>query len=584
MTITALATNPIANRQIHAKYKALRKINLIRRIEAFLIALLFMGSCATYAMGDDNFALAPGPHDDLIIFGPKGEQVAELSVPTISQAVTVGATSFQISYGRDANNYVTAILAPSSTQPQDLHFTVLNKTIEADKQAVVTLTFPDARHVMVDPGYIGTVTVNSHTLRHHDLADSAPVAPTPAPAVVRTAPAPAPAPMISHPVADVQPRDIPAPESQPAPAASVRQTAPTLPHETATTETPITQTALPSSGGPTANEQTGSIQPSPLTPPPLLGSMFSQPPVPLPKGASGMAPPPSKKLYWAEPITPPSGTPPTVGIDEMKLVAVHGPVSVTLPGGEKKSASDGMLIPSGSSITTEQNSSAAVFMGGVDSARLLPNTEAKVSQNLSSSTRKTNIDVKMGTIFSRVGHRPGEKQDYEVRTPEGVAAARGTSFAVCVTTSNGTEVTVCATQDGVVTLTDSSNGHVITVTPMNSGQVSIGSVPGLPINILRDIFVGFMSALQQFNTNMQAIAGMTNPSAADLAYYNSNFGFDANTQFFDVNANSLEYLFLTPNGSLLFDQGNGINYVVPGARRALNQLFQPFGTVPITPY
>jgi hypothetical protein len=580
MTITALATNLIANRQIHAKYKALRKINLIRRLKTSLIALLLVGNCASYAMADDSFALAPGAHDDLVIFGPKGEQVAELSIPTISQAVTVGSTSFQISYGRDANNYVTAILAPSSAQPQSLHFTVLNKTVEADKQAVVTLTFPDSRHVIVDPGYIGTVTVNSHTLRHRDLADSVPVAPAPAP--VRTAPAPAPAPVIQHAVADVQLHDIPAPASQSAPAPPVQHPAPTISHQaetaTSSSEPP------PPSDGPTANEQTGSIQPSPLAPPPLLGSMFSQPPNSVPKGTAGLTPPPAKKLYWAEPITPPSGTAPTVGIDEMKLVAVHGPVTLTLPNGEKKSAADGMLIPSGTSIATTENSSAAVFMGGVDSARLLPNTQAKVSQNLNGSTRKTNIDVKSGTIFSRVGHRPGEKQDYEVRTPEGVAAARGTSFAVSVTTASGHEVTVCATQDGVVTLTDSSNGHVITVTPMNSGQISIGSIPGLPINTLRDIFVAFLSALQQFNTNMQAIANMTNPTAADLAYYNSNYGFDSNTQFYDVNADQLSYLFLTPSGSLLFDQDNSINYVVPGARRALNQLFQPFGTVPVTPY
>jgi len=565
MIITAFATNLIANSPIHVKCIALRKITLFNSIQSILVALLLIGGGTLCAQAADSFALAPSVNDSLVVFGPKGERVAELSVPTISKEVTVGSTSFQISYGRDASNDLTAILAPSSTKPEELQFTVLNKTITASKQAVVTLTFPDAKHVTVDPGYVGTVSVNSHTLRHRELVESTPPpAPRPRPTVTQSAPAP------------VVQQSAPVPAKPAAPRVATTSTTTTLPSNDVE--------PTPTSDGPTAHEQTGSLQPSALTPPPLVGSLMAQPPMPTPKGITGAKPPPNGKLFWAEPITPPSGNPPTVGIDQMKLVAVHGPVTLKLPNGETKTGSNGMIVPSGTSITTADKGSAAVFMGGVDSVRLLPDTQAKVTQKLNGSTRQSNVDLKVGTIFSRVGHRPGEAQDFQVHTPEGVAAARGTSFSVTVTTTGGHEVTICATQEGVVTLTDSSNGHVITITPLNSGQVSIGSIPGLPISTLRDIFIAFMTDLQQFNANMLAIAANPNPTAAEQAYYANNFGFDSNSQFYDVNAGSLAILYLNPIDTNLMDRTDAINYVVPGARRAMNQQLEPFGNVPITPF
>lgn len=548
------------------------------RLQTFLVALILAGSISC-ALGDDNFALAPSEHDNLIIFGPKGEHVAELAIPTISQVVTVGGTTFQISYGRDANNYLTAILAPSSSQPQDLHFTVLNKTVSADKQAVVTLTFSDSKHVTVDPGYVGNVSVNSHTVRHHELLAEANPAPPPAPSQISTS-APHMAPRTT---ADLQPRDIPPPSHEaPAPVSHVAstpvvkqttQTTSSVSHDTVSAPLPATKTDLMSSDQPApATENT-----PPVNTPPVVGSLMAQPPMPVPGKGND-----KEKFFWAEPITAPGGATPSVGIDQMKLTAVQGPVTLKLPNGETKPATDGMLVPSGSSISTSDKGSAAVFMGGVDSARFLPNTDAKVTENLDGSTRHTSINLKVGTVFSRVGHRPGEKQDYQVTTPEGVAAARGTAYAVCVTNSGGHEVTICATQDGIVTLTDTSDGHKISIIPLPSGQVAIGSIPKLSQDDMRDIFLAFMTDVQQFNANMQAIANNPNPTAADLAYYNSNKRFDKFTQLYDSNTLSLFPLF--PNLTEFMDRVNDINYVVPNARRALNQQLEPFGNVPLTPF
>jgi len=118
------------------------------------------------AMGEDRFAIAVGAHDKLVVFGPKGERVGEFSAPAIGEPVTVGDVLFQVSYGHNAKGQLTAILTPSSTTPAALHFNVLGKSVDADKNAVVTLIFSsDLRGVTINAGYGGRVEVNSRRVR-----------------------------------------------------------------------------------------------------------------------------------------------------------------------------------------------------------------------------------------------------------------------------------------------------------------------------------------------------------------------------------------------------------------------------------
>lgn len=141
------------------------KIFFPDRFQTFLTALICFVAVSSLAMGDDRFAVTVGAHDKLVIFGPKGERAGEFSVPAIGQPVTVGSISFQVSYGRDSNGQLTAILTPSSDAPADFHFNVLGKSVDADK-AVVTLIFSsDLRHVNVEAGYGGRVEVNSRRVK-----------------------------------------------------------------------------------------------------------------------------------------------------------------------------------------------------------------------------------------------------------------------------------------------------------------------------------------------------------------------------------------------------------------------------------
>ena len=145
---------------------------------------------------------------------------------------------------------------------------------------------------------------------------------------------------------------------------------------------------------------------------------------------------------WLEPVTPPS-MPVSLGIlpDVMQIRETQGDVSVVLPSGPGTyvPATEEMPIPNGTLVKTGPGGTTAVLFGGVDSVRLAPNSEAVVEQEVTPQLRSTKVDVKSGVVFSKVGLRPEEKQDYRVHTPFGTAVAKGTDFA-CVVMPDRTDV------------------------------------------------------------------------------------------------------------------------------------------------
>ena len=170
---------------------------------------------------------------------------------------------------------------------------------------------------------------------------------------------------------------------------------------------------------------------------------------------------------WLEPITPPS-MPASLGIapDVMQIRAPQGDVQVAPPNSTSFApATEGMPIANGSDVKTGSGGSAVVLFGGVNSVRIAPNSEAMVQQTIAPTLRSTRVDLKSGICFSKVGLRPGEKQDYQVHTPFGVAAARGTDF-VCVALPDRTDVWIAA---GTVQFTQPNGNVVGTVKAMKNG-------------------------------------------------------------------------------------------------------------------
>lgn len=533
------------------------------RFQTFLSALAVFVAVSSFAMGDDRFAIAMGPHDTLVVFGPKGEQVAEILAPSIDKMVTVGTTTFQISYGRDANDLLTAILAPNSSDPQDLHFNVLNKSVDANKQAVVTLTFRDPDHVTIDPGYVGTVAVDSHVIKHHDLADTNYTPPVPPRSTSSSGAVP-------HATSNAQPKVIPPPVShEPAHAPSIAsESTSSLSNVPVRAGSP--DVIPPLSGHVPSVDVTGNSG-GPIASAPMVGSLQAQPPPDYALNISSTASVETKqRLYWSEPITPPNGPPPSVSPSEMKLVEVQGPVSIKLANGDTKPGENGMILPSGSTILTSDDASAAVFMGGVNSARLLPDTEAKITQNLDGSVRHTSIDLHQGTVFSRVGRRSGETEDYEVRTPEGVAAARGTELADHRGIgSDGKYHHYVYVAKGIVeTFVADQLAKTITGTGGN-----VGSTAMPPSDDTDQILQAILIALQPFNGKLAGVleriqAGTASPG--DLAFYNAL----VNTFFGEELPALIKEYEDYPNPS----QG-----IIPAARRALNQLFPNLGPPELSP-
>lgn len=360
-----------------------------------MVGLACFVAISALALGEDRFAIAVGLHDKLVIFGPKGDRISELSVPTIAQTATVGDVSFQVSYGKDSGGQLTAILTPSATSPAPLHFNVMGKAVDADN-AVVTLTFAlNLKSVTIDPGYVGSVEVNSHRLRRHNLAEELAPAPAIMPkSVVTPVTVAASEPAASAPVASA--------ESASAPTPTVNISQPLAPATLASQLSPVLGKANSSESTVASNDAKKSNSPESATPEVAAERV---------------------KLYWSEPVTGPDGIAPACRLDEIKLVEVHGSISITLPGGETKAGYEGMTVPSGSSVATEENSSAALFMGGVSSARLMPRCELTVTQTFDGTTRKDALDLTKGAVFSRVGKRAGEVEDYQVRTPEGSTGA-----------------------------------------------------------------------------------------------------------------------------------------------------------------
>ena len=181
---------------------------------------------------------------------------------------------------------------------------------------------------------------------------------------------------------------------------------------------------------------------------------------------------------WIEPITPPD-MPASLGVpsNAMQIREPQGDVQVALPSAPANfaQATEGMTIPNGAVIKTGANGTAAVLFGGVDSARLMPNSAAAVQQTVTAQARSAEVDLTAGGVFSKVGTQVGVKGDYEVHTPSGNASAHGGDF---VTLLSGSHTDVWVAQ-GTVTLQPPDSKIGDAVTSDGTGPLKIMRFPGI---------------------------------------------------------------------------------------------------------
>ena len=175
---------------------------------------------------------------------------------------------------------------------------------------------------------------------------------------------------------------------------------------------------------------------------------------------------------WIEPITPPDA-PPTLSMppDQMQIREPQGDVTVALPAAPANfvAVADGMVVPNGAVVKTGANSTTAILIGGVDSARLMPNSAAAVQQTVTANSRTAEVDLTSGGVFSKVGQQVGVKGTYEVHTPFGNAVAHGGDF-VTILSSNRTDVWIA---QGTVSLEPPDNKVAETATSDGMGTLKL---------------------------------------------------------------------------------------------------------------
>ena len=179
---------------------------------------------------------------------------------------------------------------------------------------------------------------------------------------------------------------------------------------------------------------------------------------------------------WIEPITPPD-MPASLGVpfDAMQIREPQGDVQVALPSAPANfsPAADNMTLPDGAVVKTGADGTAAVLFGGVDSARLMPNSAAAMQQTVTATTRSVEVDLTSGGVFSKVGTQVGVKGSYEVHTPSGNAGAAGGDFVTIIVPSEVPHTDVWVAQGMISVENAGENKSEKTVSSDGTGELKL---------------------------------------------------------------------------------------------------------------
>lgn len=163
---------------------------------------------------------------------------------------------------------------------------------------------------------------------------------------------------------------------------------------------------------------------------------------------------------------------------EAFVASVSGSVTVLKPGAAAPTAAViGETLPEGSVVTTGADGSALIESHkGIQTGIGAQSSVAVGMHTVSSDgVRTAVIDLKKGTTVSVLDPSKRSVNNYAVRTPKGVAAARGTTYSTTVTLSSGGVATVTVnTLTGAVSFSV-DNGTTISVTAGNSANSNSSS-------------------------------------------------------------------------------------------------------------
>jgi hypothetical protein len=200
------------------------------------------------------------------------------------------------------------------------------------------------------------------------------------------------------------------------------------------------------------------------------------------------------------------------------VLKVKGVALAQIPGkAEPVQITENQALPAGTVITTGSSGEVYLqpFSGTVTTIK--PNSELKIetlSETKSDGVvtkQKSLLNLKSGNVVSNIDPAKKGVNDYSVRTPKGVAAARGTAYAVSVA---GGDTTVAATAD-TVTFTTAAG----TVYSVQAGMVSItpaGGEPQPPV-ALAAAMANDSTIATMLNSSVQTLAAILEGNLGDLS-------------------------------------------------------------------
>jgi hypothetical protein len=159
---------------------------------------------------------------------------------------------------------------------------------------------------------------------------------------------------------------------------------------------------------------------------------------------------------------------------EATLLKVVGTVTISMPDGSTTPAVEGMKLPQGAKVLTGKDGEARILAHDGIVAVVDANTDATINKLSVSAdgTRNAEIGMTHGSIASSIDKT--KKNNYGIRTPKGVAAARGTAYSVTIA---GTTYTIAVGAGEV-----GAGGQTI-----SPGQVQVATATGTQVVALASL-------------------------------------------------------------------------------------------------
>lgn len=161
---------------------------------------------------------------------------------------------------------------------------------------------------------------------------------------------------------------------------------------------------------------------------------------------------------------------------EAVVLKVTGDVKATLPGKSSAPVKVGDKLPQGTLIETSTNSAVdlQVFSGTTTTIQSESQVDISklslTSENGQITKQNAELDLKLGTVVSSLDPAKKSINNYSVRTPKGVAAARGTVYTVNVSPNGQVKTYVVR---GTVVFYNPVTGQSVTV--RNNQVVTVGA-------------------------------------------------------------------------------------------------------------